>query len=176
MTHPVIERFSKLSGDFALRVDGVTDWSAASPCEGWTARDLVAHVTNNYRRLAGNTDEVGADEDVAAAFHSARTGLIEALGQPGYMETMAPGPMGPMPIEQLVGRLICNDTLVHTWDLARATGQDETLDAEMAAGMLAGMEPMADMLVASGHFGPRVEVADDAPVQTRLLALVGRRA
>jgi hypothetical protein len=36
------------------------------------------------------------------------------------------------------------------------------------------MLPMDDVLRQSGQFGPRVEVADDAHAQTRLLAFIGR--
>ena len=65
--------------------------------------------------------------------------------------------------------------MIHTWDLARATGQDETIDPEMAVGMLAGMEPIDEMLRGSGHYGPRVTVAEDADVATRLIAFTGRQ-
>jgi hypothetical protein len=40
--------------------------------------------------------------------------------------------------------------------------------------MLAGMLPMDDALRQSGHYGPRVEVRDDADAQTKLLAFIGR--
>ena len=48
-------------------------------------------------------------------------------------------------------------------------------DDEVTADMLAGMQPMDAALRASGHFGPRVDVPEDASVQDRLLAFVGRR-
>lgn len=63
---------------------------------------------------------------------------------------------------------------MHTWDLARATGQDETLDAELCASMLEGMESFEDAMRSSGQYGPRVEVPADADPQTRLLAFIGR--
>ena len=63
---------------------------------------------------------------------------------------------------------------MHTWDLARATGQDETLDPERCAVLLDGMQPLDDLLRSSGQYGPRVEVPDDADVQTRMLAFIGR--
>jgi uncharacterized protein (TIGR03086 family) len=63
---------------------------------------------------------------------------------------------------------------MHTWDLARATGQDEHLDADRCAAVLEGMLPMDEVLRGSGQFGPRVEVAADADVQARLLAFIGR--
>ena len=63
---------------------------------------------------------------------------------------------------------------MHTWDLARATGQDDTLDPEVCAAMLAGMEPIEDVMRGSGQYGARVDVPDDADVQTRMLGFIGR--
>lgn len=63
---------------------------------------------------------------------------------------------------------------MHTWDLSRATDQDPTLDPGFCAALFAGMEPMDEILRASGQFGPRVPVPADADVQTRLLAFIGR--
>ena len=63
---------------------------------------------------------------------------------------------------------------MHTWDLARATGQDDTLDPERCAVMLAGMEPIEDAMRGSGQYGPRVEVPADADAQTRMLGFIGR--
>jgi hypothetical protein len=37
------------------------------------------------------------------------------------------------------------------------------------------MEPMDEVLRASGHYGPRVRVPEDADEQTRLLAFIGRQ-
>ncbi len=38
---------------------------------------------------------------------------------------------------------------MHTWDLARATGQDDRLDPRFCALLLAGMEPMEDVIRSS---------------------------
>ena len=66
------------------------------------------------------------------------------------------------------------DVFMHTWDLARATGQDETLDPDEVRG--AARRDGADRrgAASSGQYGPRVEVPDDADVQTRLLGFIGR--
>jgi hypothetical protein len=40
--------------------------------------------------------------------------------------------------------------------------------------MLEGMLPMDEALRQSGQYGPSVPVADDADVQTKLLAFIGR--
>jgi uncharacterized protein (TIGR03086 family) len=68
------------------------------------------------------------------------------------------------------------DALVHSWDLARAIGADDTLDPETVQLAYEGIQPMADELAASGMFAPPIPTADDAAVQTKLLAMLGRRA
>jgi len=81
---------------------------------------------------------------------------------------------GSGPIVDGINTFCTGDVLVHTWDLARATGQDERLDPAKCAVMLEGMLPMDEALRQSGHYGPRVDVPEDADVQTRLLAFIGR--
>jgi uncharacterized protein (TIGR03086 family) len=83
--------------------------------------------------------------------------------------------MGKYSFETAVGMFIVGDVLVHTWDLARATGLDETLDPDEVHRLFEGMESVDEALRSSGHYGPRVEVAADADEQTRLIAFTGRR-
>ena len=63
---------------------------------------------------------------------------------------------------------------MHTWDLARATGQDERLDPQTCADLLTEMAPIKELLRSSGQYGPPVPVPDDADPQTRLLGFIGR--
>ena len=69
---------------------------------------------------------------------------------------------------------ILGDVLVHTWDLATATGQSVVLDRDEVHRMRLGIEPITDMLSKSGHSGAPTPVAADADEQTRLIALTGR--
>ncbi len=79
-----------------------------------------------------------------------------------------------MPLPQAISRFYTNDVLMHTWDLARATGQDERLDEERCRQLYEGMLPMDDVLRQSGQYGPKVPVPEDADWQTRLLGFIGR--
>ncbi len=170
-------RYANIAAAFTDRVRGVKDWSAASPCEGWVARDIVAHVVGGHRRLLAGPDgpaELGADEDVVEAWTSATTGLHAALLDPERAAATLQGPFGPMPLEQLVGRLICTDTLVHTWDLARATGQNEALDADAVAGAYEGLKPLDAMIRNPGFFGPKIDTPEGADLQTEFLQFLGR--
>ena len=82
--------------------------------------------------------------------------------------------MGAMELAAMVDRIYTTDVFMHTWDLARATGQDDRLDPAVAGPLVEGMEQMEEVLRSSGQFGARVPVPDDADAQTRLLGFIGR--
>ena len=63
---------------------------------------------------------------------------------------------------------------MHTWDLARAAGQDDQLELQLCAGLLGGIETHEDVIRSSGQFGARVPVTDDADAQTKVLGFIGR--
>jgi uncharacterized protein (TIGR03086 family) len=68
------------------------------------------------------------------------------------------------------------DQLIHTWDLATATGQDATLAPELVAICSAMFLPdMPEMGRAGGLVGPAVAVAPDASAQAKLLGAMGRQ-
>jgi uncharacterized protein (TIGR03086 family) len=83
--------------------------------------------------------------------------------------------IGEVPLPEAVDRFYTSDVFMHTWDLARATGQDERLDPDKCRELYEGMLPMDDVLRASGQYGAKVPVPEDADVQTKLLGFIGRR-
>lgn len=177
------ETFRRIAADFTARVDGVAPdgWDAPAPCEGWVARDVVRHLVEWVPWWVGEGTEhslsvsADVDADPAAAWAELRDQLQALLDRPEAAdEQFSSQMMGEMPLGVAAERFITGDVLVHTWDLARATGQDETIDADFAAGMYEGMLPMDEMLRQSGHFGPRVDVADDASPAIKLIAFTGR--
>lgn len=68
---------------------------------------------------------------------------------------------------------VTRDVLVHTWDLARAVGADDTLDPGWCELFRADL-PALEALSQSGRFKAPVAVNDETDVQTRLLARLGR--
>jgi uncharacterized protein (TIGR03086 family) len=181
MSQEVIQRVSGLIQGFDARVRATdaAKWSNPSPCGEWTARDVVVHVSNNLSRLGGSLGgtevvEVAADADITSAWDAARTQFLAGITT-GDLSQNVPGPFGPMPAEQLIGRLICNDVLIHTWDLARATGGDEQLDADAVAGAYSGLLPLDAMIRQPGVFGAKVEAPEGADAQTQLLCFLGRQ-
>ena len=65
--------------------------------------------------------------------------------------------------------------LVHTWDLAQATGQGAVLDPGLVRHALALARQFASLARLSGLVGPECAVAEDAGDLTRLLAIFGRQ-
>lgn len=178
----ITDRFDTVAGGFAARVNAVPPdaWDNPSPCEGWVARDIVRHVTewipaffNGAAGLSLPTD-TSVDDDPVGAWAALHTGLSAALADPAVAAHEFDGPPGRMSVEQSIDMIVTGDLLIHTWDLARATGLDETLDATEVSRMLAGVEPYDEMLRSSGHYGPRVAVAPDADDTTKLIAFMGR--
>jgi uncharacterized protein (TIGR03086 family) len=82
--------------------------------------------------------------------------------------------IGEVPLGRAIDQFYTADVFMHTWDLARATGQDDQLDPQFCAELLAGMQPIEDMIRSSGQYGARVPVPDDADAQTAMLGFIGR--
>jgi uncharacterized protein (TIGR03086 family) len=172
------------------RLESVEDrqWESPTPCEGWTVRDLVQHMsvgaTMSRQILRG---EVWNREEVAEAVSAApdlkdewqwRTAEERAeFAAFGAFDRIVTHPvMGDIPCSQFLGMRV-GDALLHAWDLARAIGADEQLPAELVAEVWTALSPMAGFIGTTGFFGsgPSGAVGEDAPLQDRLLDLSGRR-
>lgn len=152
-----------------------------APCEGWLARDVVRHLVEWFPAFLESGTGIrlpsspSADHDPVAAW-TVHTNAVQALlDDPATTTRLLTNPhLGELPLDQAIARFYTADVFLHTWDLARATGQDERLDHDRCAQMLEGMLPMDDLLRSSGQYGPRVPVPDSADPGTRLLAFIGR--
>jgi uncharacterized protein (TIGR03086 family) len=178
------EEYREIAGRFTALVEGVPDdatWQRPAPVPGWSARDVVRHLVEWFPPfLAGGAGVElprgpGVDDDPVGAWRTMSDGVQAVLDDPASADLVLRNPhIGEVPVPTAVSRFFTADVFMHTWDLARATGQDETLDPQRCAVVLAGMEPLDDLLRASGQYGPKVAVPADADVQTRLLAFIGR--
>ncbi|WP_218566577.1 TIGR03086 family metal-binding protein [Vallicoccus soli] len=178
------EGFRAAADAFGRRVEGVPvgAWDAPAPCAGWVARDVVGHLvdwTSAFLRGGAGVELPAGPpwrEDPAGAWAAWRDGVQALLDDPATPGRVLRNPhTGDVALDQAVERFVTPDVFLHTWDLARATGQDERLDEARCAQLLAGMEPFDAALRSSGHYGPRTPVAEGADAQTRLLAFIGRR-
>jgi uncharacterized protein (TIGR03086 family) len=171
-------RHEVVAGEFSRLVGHTTDWSALAPVDGWTARDVVDHLVTWFPGfLAGGGVELPsgpsvADDPVAAWQHQADAvqAVVEQRGEESFTHPRA----GTHRLADAVDQFYTADVFMHSWDLARASGQEPRLDDDFAGQMLAGMQPIEAMLRDSGQYGPAVPVPDDAPVVDRLMGFVGR--
>jgi uncharacterized protein (TIGR03086 family) len=184
--HPlstVTEQFRAVAA--LIRVD---QWALSTPCPDWNVTELIGHVVAGSQMsaaIAGGADRGEAIEllstdfvgdDPLGALDTALSLAETALIHPDVDERICQHPAGNMPGAQ-VRSLRISDLLVHQWDLARAIGADESLDAEVVQIAWDDISPMAPIIAQLGVFGdgPSGTVPDDAPLQQRLLDLMGRR-
>ncbi|GGO69329.1 TIGR03086 family metal-binding protein [Nonomuraea cavernae] len=178
--HPA-ERHRQVAGLFTDRVRGVRSWDAPSPVAGWAARDVVRHLTEWFPGFlasgAGIELPQGAsvDEDPVAAWQVHCDGVQAVLDDAATAHReLVNRHVGSLPVAAAIDQFYTVDVFMHTWDLSRATGQDDRLDPEFCARLLAQMEQMEEALRASGQYGAPVEVPAGADAQTRLLGFIGR--
>jgi len=176
--HDLIDRHRRACDGFSRVARAVPpdQWSVPTPCTDWNARDLLEHVIGFHEFLLLRPLGVRANrprEDPAARWDATSDALFEALAAEGVLDraTELPGGGHSTP-RQMLGALT-TDVLVHTWDLARATGVAPLIDAELCAGAYAAARG-ADVGRDTGMVGPEVRVDDGADVATKLIALYGR--
>ncbi len=175
------ERHRQVAGLFTERVSGTRSWDAPSPVPGWDARDVVRHLTDWFHEFlaAGTGIELprgpSVDEDPVAAWRVHSDGVQALLDDAGTEHReLTNRHIGRVPLDRAIDQFYTADVFMHTWDLARATGQDDRLDADFCAALLGQMEQMEEAIRSSGQFGARVEVPGTADAQTRMLGFIGR--
>ncbi|WP_222264425.1 TIGR03086 family metal-binding protein [Modestobacter marinus] len=156
-------------------------WSRPSPCEGWSARDVVRHLVDTQRDLLtghgldlGPAPDVDADPAGAWRQHAGRVAAVIAddeVAERGYE-----GFFGPTTIGATLEQFYVWDMVVHRWDVARATGQDARLtDAELDR-VAAGADSFGEALYMDGICRPGVTPPSGADRATQVLARLGRAA
>jgi uncharacterized protein (TIGR03086 family) len=175
------ERHRQIAGGFTDRVRGAKQWDGPAPVPDWVARDVVRHLVDWLAAfLAGGAGVElpkgpGVDDDPVSAWQVHCTAVQALLDDPETPNRSLVNPhIGTIPLDQAIDRFYTSDVFMHTWDLARATGQDDRLDLDFCAQLLAGMMPIDEILRSSGQYGPSVPTPDDADAETRLIGFIGR--
>jgi uncharacterized protein (TIGR03086 family) len=161
-----------------------------TPCASWKVRDLINHMvqapdfaatvasTRDFSNHRGDLSD-HASGDYLAAYDAATSRALDVFRTAGAWEGSVKMPFGELPAPAFA-TIATGDAFVHGWDLAKATGQAAgTLDPALAAELLVAVGPLlpdafrgAD---GTAPFGPRVEVADDAPAADKLAGFLGRQ-
>ncbi|WP_331766142.1 TIGR03086 family metal-binding protein [Embleya sp. NBC_00896] len=188
----IADRYRRRADAFERKIAAVRpeQWSNPSPCEAWNARDVVDHIVAMHGYMLRPLDRepgpaASVGEDPLAAFRAVRADVQAVLDDPDLAGAECDTPLGRMTVERQIDEVVGDDLVLHGWDLARATGQDDTMDPEDVTRLWSTTAAIpADLMEkyrTPGAFGPGVEVFGpevkvpvDAPLQDRLLGLIGR--
>jgi uncharacterized protein (TIGR03086 family) len=156
-------------------------WSSPSPCDEWSARDVVWHLIETQRDLLTARDiDLGEppdkDGDPAAAWreHGGRVGTV--LSDDTVPATEFDGYFGPTTVGATLEQFYIWDMLVHRWDIARAAGVEAGLSDVELDRIDQGADSFGDGLYMEGICRPGVEAPPDATRAARVLARLGRNA
>ncbi|MGY1707334.1 TIGR03086 family metal-binding protein [Geodermatophilus sp. SYSU D00697] len=154
-------------------------WTAPSPCQGWSARDVVRHMVETQRDfLTGRGVDLGeqpdVDADPAAAWREHARRVAAAIADDAVAGAGFDGFSGPTTVGATLERFYVWDMLVHRWDVARATGVEAGFTDEELDRIEQGAEGFGDALYTEGICAPAVEAPADADRATRVLARLGR--
>ena len=183
----LVALFARAVDQFGPRLAAVGErWEDPTPDADWDVRALVNHVIAEDLwappLLQGMTiaevgdrfdgDQLG--DDPGAAWAAAASAAIAAVTEDGALHRTVHVSFGDISGREYVSQLTC-DHLIHGWDLARAIGADEHLDAELVDFAYDFLGPQVEGWRSAGAFGPNVELPAGASRQDQLLALTGRQ-
>jgi len=182
--YDLLDAYGRTLAFVGARVAGTSDAQFAdpTPCSDWDVEALLAHITSvihHYTALASGQARETITVPPADA-RSARDGLptlvsaaTAAWAQPGALEDPCGHVMGSMPGSRALS-IHVTDLLLHGWDLSVATGQDDTLDPELAELALATLRDVLLLDDGRGRFWAPALTARGTDIQSRLLAYAGR--
>jgi uncharacterized protein (TIGR03086 family) len=175
------------AAEAARVVDGAagTPVDSPTPCTDWDLRTLLNHTIlwtaySAERRAHGESvaeDLISKDftaaPDYAADYQAQLARATAAWSEPEAWEREL-SVMGSAAKASDVGFMLIMETVLHGWDVARATGQDYHCDEQLARAVLTTVQAQADMFRQYQGFAGIVPVPDDAPAFDRALGLSGR--
>ncbi|MGC4961021.1 TIGR03086 family metal-binding protein [Gordonia sp. DT101] len=182
ITQTLTTECARLATGFGDVLDEIPSdlWAAPSPCEGWTARDVVGHVIETQRDfIARHEIDLGEAPDLddpAAAWRAHRTAVADRLADPAVGAMPFDGHFGPTTVGETLLRFYGFDMVAHRWDVASATGRElrfTDAELEMMETAAAGFGPA---LYGDGVCRSGVEAPAGADRQARVLAILGRSA
>lgn len=178
----IADRYRRLATAMTSKIASVPAdaWTNQSPCEKWTARDVVGHVVDvhgMFQGLVGRSavPHPSVEDDPVGAFTAVRDQMQADLEDPQKVAEEYDGLLGRSTFGRAVDGFVCFDLAIHGWDLSRATGQDDTLDPRDVDQIQASVDKLGDVMLKGGVVGPPVVPPAGASAQDRLLSALGRQ-
>jgi uncharacterized protein (TIGR03086 family) len=162
-----------------------TPLDSPTPCTDWDLRTLLNHAIlwtaySAERRAQGGSvsedlmsKDFTAEPDYTRDYQAQLAKAVQAWSDPEAWNREL-NVMGNAMKAADVGAMLIMETVLHGWDIAKATGQDYHADAKLADALLATVTAQADMFRQYQGFAAVVPVPDDAPAFDRALSLAGR--
>lgn len=160
--------------------------TSPTPCTKWNTRELANHLVgaNWMMSAVGKGEKVGRvglpsdllGDDPAGAYEASSRAAASEFYRPGALERTWALPIGDVPGE-MARNIHLLETVLHTWDLAKATGQTDRLDPELAEvchGVAMAMLQPQFRNDEGDPFAQAVTVSEDAPMYDRLAGFAGR--
>ena len=187
-----IEMYEAAAQGFRQRLSGVQSdqMSSPTPCTEWDVKSLINHninaagfaegvfrgnVTVNPQDISGPVPGANALE----AFDAGIAKVVEAAKASGPLDQQIDTPIGKMTRGEFLIDMSW-DLLVHTWDLAKGTNQNTTLDSGLVEVMYHAYEPQMDEMRQMEFggikpMGAEVSVPASASLQDRFIGMMGRQ-
>ncbi len=154
-------------------------WSSQSPCDKWSAADVVDHLVDTEREFFARNDlDLGARPtgSPGQVWEGHLGAVRQVLGDGSVLHRSLDGFFGPTTLGDTLVSFYALDLVVHRWDLARALGLDSEFSADEMDLLDRGIAVFGEHMYDEGVFGPAVAAPADASRQERLLAVMGRTA
>jgi uncharacterized protein (TIGR03086 family) len=161
-------------------------WSNSSPCEGWTARDVLGHViaVQGYveslaRGVEPTLNPYGTPGDLAGddpfgTWSMSRESVLAAIDEPGVLDRTVQTFRAEETVDNFLAWNVV-DTLAHTWDLARAAGVDDRLDDDLVEHATNQAAPVIEAMRQPPFFSSDPVITNDPSPAAQFLAMLGRR-
>ena len=188
-----IELYEAAAQGFRATLSGIKSdqMSNATPCSEWNVQAVINHnvlvtgfaygmltenITVNPTEVKGPLPAEGA----VAALDAGVARILELVKASGSADKQIKTPFGEMTRGQCLMAPFM-DLLVHTWDLAKGTGQNTTLESGLVEVCFAAWEPqiggVRGIEGGDGHplIGQAVSVPGNASTQDKLIGMMGRQ-
>lgn len=181
-TADTLGSYLRLAEPFGSVVDRVpaARWDAPSPCEGWSARDVLAHVIGSQRgflaeRGVDATTSTDPSTDPGADWRAHEARMRALLADPAVAGMAYDGAFGRTTVGATIVAFHGFDLVVHRWDIAVAAGLHERLTDDELDMLERSADGFGDHLYDDGVCKPALPVGEGADRQERVLARLGRR-